>query len=170
MSAITKVTDAEVPVLVKLINSAYRGIGSKKGWTTEADLLGGVRVNEQTLTAMLHTPGAVILKYSNANGDTEGCVYLEQQGDKLYLGLLTVSPEIQAKGIGKVLLQAAEDYAKQLLLKSICMTVISVRTELIAWYERHGYCKTGEIRPFPADHVLVIPKQPLELLVMEKLL
>lgn len=88
----------------------------------------------------------------------------------MYLGLLTVSPEIQARGIGKLLLQAAADYAKQLQLKSICITVISVRTELIAWYERHGYQKTGETKPFPADHTLVIPKQPLELLVMEKLL
>ena len=170
MSAIAKVTDADVPMLVKLINSAYRGIDSKKGWTTEADLLDGVRVNDEMLTAMLHTAGAVILKCSNANGDTEGCVYLEQQGDKLYLGLLTVSPEIQARGIGKTLLQAAAEYAKQLQLSSICMTVIAVRTELIAWYERQGYRKTGEIRPFPADHTLVIPKQPLELLVMEKVL
>lgn len=76
MSAITKVTEAEVPTLVKLINSAYRGISSKKGWTTEADLLDGVRVNEQILTSMLRTPGAVILKYSNAAGAPEGCVYL----------------------------------------------------------------------------------------------
>lgn len=112
MSVITKVTDAEVPMLVKLVNSAYRGIGSKRGWTTEADLLDGLRVNEETLTAMLHTPGAVIAKYSNEAGETEGCVYLEQQGDKLYLGLLTVSPDIQAKGIGKILLQAAEQHAK----------------------------------------------------------
>ncbi len=170
MSAISPVTEPEVPMLVKLINSAYRGISSKKGWTTEADLLDGVRVNDEMLRAMLHTPGAVILKYSNEKSETEGCVYLEQQGDKLYLGLLTVSPEIQAKGIGKILLQAAADHARQLQLKSICMTVISVRTELIAWYERHGYRKTGEVKPFPADHTLVIPKQPLELLVMEKVL
>lgn len=170
MSKISTVVAADTPALVSIINNAYRGPASKKGWTTEADLLDGLRVDEETLSAMLKTPGAVILKCSSDSNEIEGCVYLEQQGDKLYLGLLTVSPEIQVKGIGKVLLQAAVEYAKQLQLKSICMTVISVRTELIAWYERQGYQKTGETKPFPADNKLVIPKQPLELLVMEKLL
>ncbi len=158
----------DVPVLVKLVNSAYRGTASKKGWTTEADLLDGVRINEEMLTGMMTKGDAVVLKYSNEAGVIEGCVYLERQDGKLYLGLLTVSPEIQAKGIGKRLLAAADRYAVQEGLKSIFMTVISVRQELIDWYERYGYRKTGEKRPFPADSELVIAKQPLELLILEK--
>jgi len=170
LSKISTIVAADIPALVAIINSAYRGTASKKGWTTEADLLDGLRVNEETLTAMLKTPGAVILKCSSDSNEIEGCVYLEKQDNKLYLGLLTVLPEIQAKGIGKILLQAAVEYAQHLRLKSICITVISVRTELIAWYERQGYQKTGDTKPFPADNKLVIPKQPLELLVMEKAL
>ncbi|MBV9988450.1 MAG: GNAT family N-acetyltransferase, partial [Chitinophagaceae bacterium] len=85
-----------------------------------------------------------------------------------YLGMLTVSPALQAKGIGKQLLKAAETYAEAHGCTAITMTVISVRHELIAWYERHGYRFTGERKPFPADAAFGLPKQDLEFIVMEK--
>src|SRR5262245_55189865 len=92
----------DVQDLVKLVNSAYRGEGSKKGWTTEADLLAGdLRTDEPTLTRMMTAPDSVFLKYRNDEGVIEGCVYLQKRGDKLYLGMLSVSPELQARGIGK---------------------------------------------------------------------
>src|ERR1700755_2615416 len=92
-----------------------------------------------------------MLKFTGDSGIIEGCVFLEKKGAKLYLGMLTVSPEIQARGIGKQLLQAATDFARQQHCTAIFMTVISVRDTLIAWYERHGYKKTGETKPFPID-------------------
>lgn len=91
----------DIPVLAKLVNSAYRGESSKKGWTTEADLLDGIRTDEESLKEIFRKPGAVILKYTTANGIIAGTVYLQKQGQKLYLGMLTVSPEIQTQGIGK---------------------------------------------------------------------
>jgi ribosomal protein S18 acetylase RimI-like enzyme len=165
---ISPATAADLSRLSALVNSAYRGEGSKKGWTTEADLLGGQRTDEAGLQKMIDTPGAAILKYEDADHQLVGCVYLQVKPEGLYLGMLTVSPELQGAGIGKRLLSAAETFAKQADCPAIVMTVISVRSELIAWYERHGYQRTGETQPFPADPAFGLPKQPLEFIVLEK--
>lgn len=165
---ITPATDKDIPALHQLVNSAYRGESSKKGWTTEADLLDGIRTDEDGLKEMMHQPNAIILKYEDENNSIIGCVYLQQQKDELYLGMLTVSPELQAQGIGKQLLNVAENYALQQNCDAIVMTVISVRKELIAWYERHGFYTTGERKPFPDDVRFGIPKQHLEFVVMRK--
>ncbi|MGZ8556927.1 MAG: GNAT family N-acetyltransferase [Chitinophagaceae bacterium] len=160
----------DIPVLVALINSAYRGEVSKKGWTTEADLLlGELRTDVDSLTDVLKKKGAVMLKYILENNDITGCVYLHKQERGLYLGMLSVSPLLQGAGIGKQLLQAAEQYAKENNCSSIFMNVISLRHELIAWYERHGYRKTYERKPLPTDQRFGIPTQELEFLIMEKL-
>ena len=161
-------SDADIPQLVNLVNSAYRGDSSKKGWTTEADLLDGIRTDEEALGKMIHQPDSVILKFTNNHNDLVGCVNLQKQGDKMYLGMLTVSPYIQAQGIGKEIVKVAEEYTKQQGCSSVVMTVITVRHELIQWYERRGYHQTQEKRPFPKDPRFGIPKQPLEFVVMEK--
>ena len=161
----------DIPELVSLINSAYRGDASKKGWTTEADLLEGeIRTNEETLEQLLQTNGAVFLKYINEQNEIEGCIFLDKKGDQLYLGMLSVSPILQAKGTGKTLMNAAVDYAKQEGCDSIFMRVISLRHELINWYEKLGYSKTGQTEAFPNDNRFGIPTQPLEFFIMEKMI
>ncbi len=165
---ITKATHCDIMQLETLINSAYRGESSKKGWTTEADLLGGIRTDVDTLKQMMAKPDALILKYCHEHNQITGCVYLEKKHNKMYLGMLTVSPILQAKGIGKKLLFAAEEHAHKLNCAAMQMTVISIREELIKWYERHGYFKTGATEPFPSDEKFGIQKQPLEFIVMEK--
>jgi len=161
----------DVHQLVELVNSAYRGESSKRGWTTEADLLGGIRTDEASMMKLINNPQGVILHVRNEKNELLGCVNLERQAEQLYLGLLTVSPELQGGGIGKELLKASESYARQHQLAAIGMTVISIRTELIAWYERHGYKRTGETKAFPAtDPSFGIPKQPLEFIVLKKFL
>ena len=111
---------------------------------------------------------AVILKFCNENNMLQGCVYLEKKENNMYLGMLTVSPLEQAKGIGKKLLVAAEKYAGDQKCVAINMTVISARHELINWYQKNGYYKTGETRPFVSDTKFGIAKQPLEFIVMQK--
>jgi len=157
----------DIPSLNKLVNSAYRGEGSKQGWTTEADLLDGIRTSEKSLREMIERPGAVIVLAEEDN-EPKGCVYLEKQGDALYLGMLTVCPNLQGKGLGSQLLKAAEERARETGCERICMTVITVREELIAYYKRKGYRDTGERKPFPNDPKFGIPKRELEFLVMEK--
>jgi N-acetylglutamate synthase-like GNAT family acetyltransferase len=163
-------TAADIPALNILINSAYRGEASKKGWTTEADLLDGVRTSEQSLAALINKEGATILTSRDGKGAITGCVYLQKEPTTCYLGMLTVSPLLQAAGIGLQLLQAGENYAREQHINNISMTVISLRHELIAWYEKHGYAKTGETVPFPTDPAFGIPKQPLEFVVMRKMI
>lgn len=165
---ITSATVADVPQLNVLVNSAYRGEESKKGWTTEADLLGGIRIDEETLTTYFNKDTIDILKYTDENGQILGSVYLEVKGAKLYLGMFSVSPVLQGKGIGKALLAAAETQARKLNCHTITMSVIRSRTELIEWYERHGYTFTGEIQPFEGDGIFGDIKQPIEFIVMEK--
>ena len=151
-----------------LVNSAYRGDASRKGWTTEADLLEGeLRTDEPSLSQLLKNPNAVMLKFVS-DDHIAGCVYLEKQRFALYLGMLSVSPTAQAQGIGKKLLNAAEKYAQQQSCDSIVMTVISLRHELIDWYERHGYKRNGETKPFPENEKFGKARQPLQFVVLEK--
>ena len=166
---ISKATREDAASLEILINSAYRGESSKKGWTTEANLLQDKRISKSEIEEIIDNQENSILKYISGNSIIAS-VLLVNKGDKLYLGMLTVSPELQNSGIGKQLLQEAERHAKALGLSKIVMTVISVREELIAWYNRHGYVDTGVREPFPLnDTDAIIANHPLEFIVMEKI-
>ena len=168
---ITKATVDDIPALVPLINSAYRGEASKKGWTTEAHLLkGALRTDTPSITELIQQPGAAFFTCVSSGGIISGCVFLQKQERGLYLGMLTVSPDLQAAGIGKQLLAFADQYAIELGCAAIFMSVISLRTELIAWYERHGYHITDERKPFPVDDRFGVPVQPLEFVIMEKII
>jgi ribosomal protein S18 acetylase RimI-like enzyme len=165
---ITKATIADAHELDQLVNSAYRGDSSRQGWTTEADLLEGTRTDAAAIKELIETPGTTLLKYLE-DGAIIACVELKNQGGKLYLGMLTVKPSIQGRGIGKKLLKAAEEEAITQQCTSIFMTVISVRRELIDWYVRHGYQLTGERKPFAFnDPRFGQPKTKLEFVVLEK--
>jgi ribosomal protein S18 acetylase RimI-like enzyme len=156
---------ADIPALAHLVNNAYRG---KEGWTNESHLLEGERTDEAGIAALMADPQAMILEYTDDDNVISGCVYLQKQGDKLYLGLLSVDPVRQGGGIGKDLLGAAVAYAREKECVAIRITVISARQELIDWYERHGYQRTGETEPFHAGEKFGIQKQPLELVVLER--
>lgn len=161
-------TAADVPALNKLVNSAYRGETSRKGWATEADLLDGTRIDEAALRDIIHSPVTTVLTYVE-NDSILGCVELRKEGNGMYLGMLTVRPDLQAKGIGKKLLFAGEEFARAQGCIKMFMTVISVRDTLINWYIRHGYKLTGERKPFNMpDERWGIPKQQLEFVVLEK--
>ena len=159
----------DIPQIKHLLNISYRGETSKQGWTTEAYLIAGdQRTNEESLQQVMQQSGSVMLTYTNDEAQIIGCVNLQQHGQKLYFGMFSVSPVWQGKGIGKQLLQAAEEFARHLPCISIYMSVISVRTELIAWYERHGYKQTGERKFFTEDAVTGKHLQPLQFMILEK--
>jgi len=165
---ITKAVVEDALSLEALVNSAYRGDSSRQGWTTEADLLDGTRTDAAAIAELIQIPGTTLLKYVEEN-EILGCVELRNQDNKLYLGMLTVRPHLQGKGIGKELLKAAETESRKQQCSSIFMTVISVRTELIAWYLRHGYHLTGERKPFAFNDIRFgQPKMKLEFVVLEK--
>lgn len=165
---ILEASKLEVQSLFKLVNSAYRGETSRKGWTTEADLLDGIRIDEEELLRLIEKEESKLFIYIEKN-QILGCINLEQKENELYLGMLTVTPELQGKGIGKKLLQYAENYGRTNKFDRIEMTVITQRTELIDWYIRHGYNKTGEKRPFPMNNPRFgEPTTHLEFIVLRK--
>jgi ribosomal protein S18 acetylase RimI-like enzyme len=167
-AAIQIANTADAPAINILINAAYRGEASRQGWTTEAHLIAGdTRTDEGTVSKLIQQASSVILVHC-IDGQLNGCVNLQQHDNIIYLGMLSVSPHLQGAGIGKQLLKAAEEYTQQVKCTSIYMTVISVRSELIAWYQRHGYKDTGERKPFSEDGVSGKHLQPLEFMVMNK--
>jgi len=149
--AIRPATSADLPRLHPVIERAYRGEAARAGWTHEADLIPeGQRTDLDTLAAIVADPAARLL--IALVGDTPiGCVTVTDRGDGLaYLGLLCVDPALQAAGLGKRLVEAAEQIAReQFAVRAMEMTVIEQRTELIAYYERRGYAASGERRDFP---------------------
>jgi GNAT superfamily N-acetyltransferase len=116
---------------------------------------------------LMQTAGTVYLKYCNTENTIEGTVFLQEREGKLYLGMLSVSPSLQTKGIGKKLMVAAEEYARDQNCSAIFMRVISIRSELIVWYEKKGYYKTGEIQPF-TDGIFGTAKYPIEFIMLQK--
>jgi len=167
MIQIEHATVADVPELTTLINKAYRGADAMKGWATESHLLDGLRIDQETLTEYLQSDDTVFFKCSEGD-EIIGSVQIKLTPTGVYFGMLTVNPFKQNTGTGKLLLKQIELFAKQRNYDRVYMTVITVRDELIAWYERHGYVRTGEIEPFPTETKFGVPKQPLELMVMEK--
>lgn len=161
--------EADGIAIRNLLNTAYRGDASKQGWTTEAELIAGdTRVDDATLLGVMKLDGSVFLKYTNDKHQIVGCVNLQQHGQKIYLGMFSVVPQLQGAGIGKHLLKAAEEYAAYKKCTSIYMSVITLRTELISWYERHGYADSGKRIPFKEDGVTGKHLKPLEFMMLEK--
>jgi len=161
----------DLPALHALIESAYRGDTARRGWSHEADLLEGQRTDLDALDATLADPAQHLLVLRD-HDELRACVVLADKGAGLaYLGLLTVDPSRQSAGLGRLILAAAEDHgAAHFAATRIEMTVIAQREELIAWYERRGYARTGEQRPFPAhDPRFGLPKRDdLAFVVLEK--
>lgn len=150
MMDIRRATLANIPALHRLVERAYRGDSARKGWTHEADLLNGQRTDVAALSEIISDPLQRIMIAVSKDG-LIGCVQVSQKdGDTAYLGLLSVDPDIQAGGLGKALITAAEHTAQsEFAAATMEMTVIRQRSELIAYYERRGYALTGEKRPFP---------------------
>ncbi|SOD89109.1 GNAT family N-acetyltransferase [Streptomyces sp. Ag109_G2-15] len=153
-------TDADVDALVGLIESAYRGDASRAGWTTEADILEGQRTDPEGVLQVIKSPDSRLLTVEQ-DGRIVACCQLEHRGRHAYFGMFAVSPTLQGAGLGKVVIAQAERLAQETWgVTEMHMTVISVRDDLIAWYERRGYRRTGEMTPFPyGDERFGIPQR-----------
>ncbi|MGQ4333950.1 GNAT family N-acetyltransferase [Streptomyces hayashii] len=164
-------TAADVDALVRLVESAYRGDSGRAGWTTEADILQGRRTDPEGVLAVVEAPDSRLLTVEQ-DGRIVACCQLEHRGDHAYFGMFAVSPTAQGAGLGKAVMAQAEREAREDWgVAEMHMTVISVREDLIAWYERRGYRRTGRMTPFPyGDERFGIPQRDdlqFELLVKE---
>ena len=163
-------TEADIPALIELVTSAYRGDASRAGWTTEADILDGQRIDAEGLLADLQRPRSDIL-IAERDGHLLACCHVADEDGHGYFGMFAVSPTAQGGGVGKQVMQRAEHHATaQWQLPTMRMTVIDCRDELIAFYERRGYARTGIKKPFPyGDERFGIPRRDdLRFEVLEK--
>ena len=141
---------ADAQAITDLVNSGYRGGSSKRGWTTEADLLGGQRTDAGQVLEMIQAPGSRVELACAPDGSLAGCVRVKKEpSGSCYVGMLTVDPVRQAGGIGKELLAHCERLARDWGCARLRMTVIEGREELLRFYERRGYARTGATEPFP---------------------
>lgn len=168
---------ADTDAIVALVESAYRGDASRAGWTTEADLLDGRRTGADEVMSCMERPDSRIVLAEKPGEEAQpellGCAHLAAEGGAGYFGMFSVRPGLQGAGIGKALLAEAERVVRdEWRLPTMKMTVIDVRDELIAFYERRGYRRTGVTKPFPyGDERFGIPRRnDLRFEVLEKAL
>ncbi|MFI7241270.1 GNAT family N-acetyltransferase [Streptomyces qinglanensis] len=164
-----RAAEADIPALTALVESAYRGETSRAGWTTEADLLEGQRTDPEGVAAVVRDPKSILLVVER-DGALVACCQLEHRGAEAYFGMFAVSPLLQGGGVGRAVLAEAERTVRaEWGAERMRMQVIRQREELIAWYERRGYRRTGELSPFPyGDERFGLPQRPdlaFELLV-----
>jgi ribosomal protein S18 acetylase RimI-like enzyme len=162
----------DVESIVALVESAYRGDGSRAGWTTEADLLDGRRTGADDVLASIARPRSQVL-LAEREGRLLACAHVAVEDDAGYFGMFSVVPGLQRAGIGRQVLAEAERIVSQDYGQAVMrMTVIDVREELIAYYERRGYRRTGIKKPFPyGDARFGLPKRDdLRFEVLEKAL
>ncbi|MGF1432298.1 GNAT family N-acetyltransferase [Kitasatospora sp. LaBMicrA B282] len=154
-------TDQDIPALLDLVESAYRGEASRAGWTTEADLLDGQRTDAPALAETLARPDTRVLLAERA-GELLACCTVERRPAGAYFGMFSVHPASQGGGVGRAVLAEAERYVRdEWDAAQLEMTVIVQRDDLIAWYERRGFSRTGELSPFPyGDERFGVPKRP----------
>lgn len=135
--------------IYRLVQSAYRGEASRAGWTTEADLLDGQRTDTVEISAILNRPANRII-LCEEEGQLVGSMQIEKKQDYAYLGMFAVRPDCQGKGLGKSMLNHAEQIVfSEMDCNWLEMTVITQRKDLIGWYQRRGYEVSGKTRPFP---------------------
>lgn len=162
---------ADIDAIVALVESAYRGESGLRGWTTESHLLDGQRTDAADVSALIGRPDCRVL-LAELDGQLKASCHIERQGETGYFGMFAVDPGGQGSGVGKRVLAEAERIAREEWhCRSMRMTVIEQRAELIAWYERRGYRRTGEYQPFPyGDERFGIPRRDdlrFEVLVKE---
>jgi len=143
---------SDAPRLVTLVRSAYRGRVSRQGWTSEADLVGGDRIDEGQVRDLIERAGSILLVLDEGDG-IRACCHLEDRGDGVaFFGTFAVEPTQQGHGVGRgVMAEAQERAADAFGASAMEMTVLAQQEALIRWYERLGFQRTGETRRFPAD-------------------
>jgi N-acetylglutamate synthase-like GNAT family acetyltransferase len=143
-------TASDIPALVQLVTRAYRGEESRQGWTSEADLLGGERIVPAVLLEDIRRIDSLVI-VAELGGELVGCAHIERVNETTgYFGMFAVSPTLQGQGTGRLILAEAErQMVAEWQLTESQMTVLDARAELLAFYERRGYTRTGVYRPFP---------------------
>ena len=163
---------ADITKLVDLINSAYRQQHGNS-WTSEAEIVTGQRINASQLEHAL-SQDHFQLWIALQDEQIVACIGLTFNLYDVEIGTFCITPHFQNQGIGKQVLDFAENYVRQKIrlehqhLNDFVMWVLSARTELIAYYERRGYVQTGSVDDYPLNADVGRPMIDLHLIEMRK--
>jgi ribosomal protein S18 acetylase RimI-like enzyme len=163
---------SDVPAIVPLVQSAYRGEASRAGWTSEADLLDGARTDPEDVQSCIDRERSAIL-LGERTGELVACAHIAVEHGAGYFGMFSVVPGLQGGGVGSAVLEEAERIVRvEWHVAVMRMSVIDVRAELIAFYERRGYARTGVTKPFPygTERFGIPRRSDLRFAVLEKAL
>jgi len=156
----------DIKEILTLVNQAYRG---DKGWTTESSFVEGDRVVQEEVSEYLSncTSHLFVLEL---NHKIEATICVEEQENRAYIGFFAVNPNLQAQGIGKQMLNYAENFAiKELHIYSFVMAVLETRKELIEFYCRRGYALSDKITEYPQSLNVGTPMvEDLKVVYLEK--
>ena len=160
-------SDAEA--IAQLVNKAYRPETVAAGWTHESDLVSGNRTSVGQVEEVISKRDSVIL-VGLKDSEIVACVHIEKDGSYCHIGMLAVNPMLQGAGAGKQMLAHAEKYANESFgSEKFVIVVVSSRSELIAFYLRRGYRKTGTVQDYPLWAGVGTPKcSNLKTEVLEK--
>lgn len=159
----------EVPEVVDLVNDAYGRTETESGWTSEDEILDGPRVQAADVREILERPASAML-VAELEGEIVAAGHVQElEPGVSEIGMLSVRPELQAKGLGREVLARAEDFARaEQEAQRVVLHVLTIREELLEWYERRGYERTGETKPFEPEEPQRSLVGPLAFEVLEK--
>ena len=158
----------DVPALATLIERAYRGPEAAKGWTNESEILTGPRSSPEEIAALIWDREARFVT-ARDGARIAACALLKKENGGAYFGMFAIDPDLQGSGLGKLMMGHCEEAARVLWgSRSMRLTVISLRTKLIEWYERRGYARTGESEPFPFETATGALRTDFDLTVLKK--
>lgn len=161
--------ESDAEAIAELVNRAYRPGSGATGWTHESELVSGNRTSAIQVVETITRPNSVIL-VGLKKLEIVACVHVEKEGGNCHIGMLAVNPTLQGAGAGKQILAHAERYATEVFgSEKFIMIVVSSRSELISFYLRRGYQRTGAVMDYPLSAGAGIPKDPaLKIEVLEK--
>lgn len=163
-------TSADVGAIHALVERVYRGPEARAGWTSEADLLSQPRTSAAEVAGLIADDDHRFV-LGEREGKLIACAMIERRDKTGYFGMLSVDPAVQTAGIGRALLAQLEASARTLWnCSSMTLSVINLRHELIAWYERRGYVQTGGHYPFPFEQHPASGRDDFDVLEMRKTL
>jgi GNAT superfamily N-acetyltransferase len=152
-------TGEDAESILAIVEAAYRATGEGAGWTTESHLLAGRRTGIEEVRALISSETGGLLTFRDGDVVVASC-HLDRRAGHAYFGMFAVTPGRQAQGLGKGMLAEAERIARdEWRMTEMRLTVLSVRGDLIAWYERRGFAPTGQTSPFPyGDERFGVPR------------
>ena len=160
IESIRKASDADASAISSLVNAAYRPPPGQSGWTHESDIVDGERTNIEQLLAQIRQRDSVVF-VGLRDAAIIACIHIDRDGPDCNLGMFAVQPALQGTGVGKQLLAYAERYALESMNAiKLTMLVVSGRTELIDFYLRRGYRRSGVTMNYPHDAQTGVPKRP----------